>query len=203
MRDQLRRQALESGKTISRKAQSKQSSRASSVANSRTASANVSANVSENGDGDDDGYLSDSTNSRLEISNKLSSDLILTSNSYNGIHDMSLEAPQEEDMLAWKTDVQAVIEEITDRKRSSNQGREKSLASYNYILTHRYASNQISSQLPDLVAAFLKSIKKEDSEKETILAITGKFSFSKISAFADQICSSKFDGHNLPRECCL
>lgn len=56
----LRRQALESGKTVSRKAQSKMSSRASSTANSRT----NSNNPSRHGSDDEEGNLSDGTNWR-------------------------------------------------------------------------------------------------------------------------------------------
>lgn len=62
MRD-LRRQALESGKTVSRKAKAREdkSSRNSSAANSRT----NSGNVSRHGSDDEDGDISDGTNLRL------------------------------------------------------------------------------------------------------------------------------------------
>jgi hypothetical protein len=56
MRD-LRRQVLESGKTVSRKAQSKISSRASSA----HASVASSRNVSRHGSDEEDAELSDST----------------------------------------------------------------------------------------------------------------------------------------------
>jgi hypothetical protein len=56
----LRRQALESGKTVSRKAQSRISSRNSSAANSR----NNSRNQSRHGSDDEEGSMSDSTNWR-------------------------------------------------------------------------------------------------------------------------------------------
>lgn len=60
----LRRQALESGKTVSRKARSRQasgqSSRAGSTASSRAASRVASRNASD----DEEGSLSDSTNFR-------------------------------------------------------------------------------------------------------------------------------------------
>ena len=61
----LRRQALESGKTVSRKAQSKQSSRASSRAASMTTSRVASRNVSRSGsDEEEGGNLSDETSFR-------------------------------------------------------------------------------------------------------------------------------------------
>lgn len=152
MRD-LRRRALESHKTVSKKALSKQSSKVSNVANSR----NVSTNVSEI-DPDEDAHqdysdLSDSTNS-----------------SAHGADEIIFELPDDH-FQAWKEDLKLVIQEITDRKRSSVEGREKSLASYNYIVSHRYAAAEIASSLPELIPALLKSVKKEDSEKETLLAM--------------------------------
>lgn len=74
----------------------------------------------------------------------------------------------------WKADLADRIEEIIDRKRSSIQGRETALATYIRILTIRYAEEEIRGKETDLVAAFLKSIKAESSEKETILAMKGK-----------------------------
>lgn len=151
MRD-LRRRALESSKTVSKKALSKQSSRVSSVENSRTASANVSE-IDPDEDAQQDGDLSDSTSS-----------------SVHGTDDITFELP-DDDFQAWKEDLKLVVEEITDRKRSGVEGREKSLASYNYIVSHRYAAAEIASKLHELVPALLKSVKKEGSEKETLLAI--------------------------------
>ena len=64
----LRRQALESGKTVSRKAQSKQSSRASSKANSVANSRAASRTVSRAGSDDEEaGNLSDETSFRYEF----------------------------------------------------------------------------------------------------------------------------------------
>lgn len=202
MRDNLRRQALESGKTISKKAQSKASSRASSAANSR----NVSANVSEDGSDDDaqheDGDLSDSTNWRSGNIHSQNHRFYLPYSSNNGLDDLSLE-PRDDELQAWKADLKTVVEEITDRKRSSIEGREKSLASYNYILMHRYAAAEIDASLPDLVAALLKSIKSESSEKETLLAIKGEnFSLplTRQKEFAKIMFSSGFDDYYLPRQ---
>ena len=71
----------------------------------------------------------------------------------------------------WRSDLQERIEEIIDRKRSSIQGREKSLAIYIHILMSQYAEDEISGRESDLVTAFLKSIKAESSDKETVLAL--------------------------------
>ena len=71
----------------------------------------------------------------------------------------------------WRTDLKERVEEIIDRKRSSIQGREKSLATYIHILMSQYAEDEISGRESDLVTAFLKSIKAESSDKETVLAL--------------------------------
>ena len=71
----------------------------------------------------------------------------------------------------WRSDLKERVEEIIDRKRSSIQGREKSLATYIHILMSQYAEDEISGREADLVTAFLKSIKAESSEKETVLAL--------------------------------
>lgn len=44
---------------------------------------------------------------------------------------------------------------------------------YIRILTSQYVEEEIRGEETDLVAAFLKSIKAESSEKETALAIKG------------------------------
>lgn len=53
------------------------------------------------------------------------------------------------------------------------QGREKCLATYVRTLTAQYAEEDIRGKEEELVTAFLKSIKTEASEKETILAMKG------------------------------
>ncbi|KFY30995.1 hypothetical protein V493_01486 [Pseudogymnoascus sp. VKM F-4281 (FW-2241)] len=154
MRD-LRRQALESHKTVSRKAQSKISSRASSAAGSRPSSHAGSRNASRHGSDEDDENLSDSTNW-----------------STNSIDDLlSAEGVEDDGTDAWKQTLSVRIEEIIDRKRSSIQGRELAYAVYVHLLTTHYAFDTITPQRADLLAAFLKSIKAESSEKETQLAI--------------------------------
>lgn len=151
----LRRQALESGKTVSRKAQSKQSSKASSraasVANSRAASRNVSRSGSDEEEG---GNLSDET-----------------SFSANSIDEVLAGEDTETSPDVWKAELADRIEEVLDRKRSSIQGREATLAGYIRILTSRYAEEEIRGKETELVASFLKSVKLETSEKEAILAI--------------------------------
>ncbi|KAL8687791.1 MAG: hypothetical protein Q9218_006138 [Villophora microphyllina] len=151
----LRRQALESGKTVSRKARSKQSTPASSRNNSAPPSraASRSRAVSRAGsDDEENGNLSDETSFSTNSIDEL----------LNG------ENPITE---AWRTDLADRIQELIDRKRSSVQGREKCLANYVRILTAQYAEEDIRGKEAELVVAFLKSIKAETSERETILAI--------------------------------
>ena len=75
---------------------------------------------------------------------------------------------------AWMTDLADRVEEIINRKRSSVQGRETCLASYIRILTAHYAEEEVRGKEAELVTAFLKSIKTESSEKETVLAMKGR-----------------------------
>ena len=77
---------------------------------------------------------------------------------------------------AWKLELAERIEETIDRKRSSVLGREAALTAYIRILTSVYAEDEIRGKEMDLVASFLKSIKAETSEKETILAMKGVLS---------------------------
>ena len=65
------------------------------------------------------------------------------------------------------------MEEILARKGSTVQGREKCYKTYVHILTSQYAEEEIRGKEAELVVAFLKSIKEEKSEKETILAMKG------------------------------
>lgn len=152
----LRRQALESGKTTSRKARSKVSSPAnskpSSPATSRAAS-RVRGNSSRAGS-DDEGELSDETSFSVG-----SIDEVLNGDSTEHSGD------------AWRPELADRIEETLARKGSTVQGREKCYKAYVHILTAQYAEEEIRGKEAELVVAFLKSIKEEKTEKETILAM--------------------------------
>lgn len=74
---------------------------------------------------------------------------------------------------AWRSELADRIEEILARKGSTVQGREKCYKTYIHILTAQYAEEEIRGKEVELVAAFLKSIKEEKSENETILALKG------------------------------
>lgn len=89
-----------------------------------------------------------------------------------GSLDDSLDAGEEEQTQeVWEADLRDQIGEITDRKRSSVQGREDYLTAYVRILSAHYAGDELEGRTDELLPALAKSIKSESSEKETILAI--------------------------------
>ncbi|KAL8689953.1 MAG: hypothetical protein Q9224_004521 [Gallowayella concinna] len=186
----LRRQALESGKTTSRKARSKQASPATSRPNSAPPSRAASrTRAVSRADSDDDetGNLSDETSLRLVPTQPatyhqaswlviLKPSISLTSRSSTNSIDELLNGYASDPITdAWRTDLADRIQELLDRKRSSVQGRERCLASYVRTLTAQYAEEDIRGREAELVVAFLKSIKAETSEKETILAMKGMY----------------------------
>jgi hypothetical protein len=87
---------------------------------------------------------------------------------------ISLDVP-DETAEAWKQELADRLEEIIDRKRSSVQGREATLAAYIHFLMSRYAFAEIENQTSELYPALLKSVKAESSERETSLALRGVF----------------------------
>lgn len=74
---------------------------------------------------------------------------------------------------AWQAELADRIEEILARKGSTVLGREKCYKTYVHLLTAQYCEDEIRGKEAELVVAFLKSIKEEKSEKETILALKG------------------------------
>ncbi|KAF2020189.1 hypothetical protein BU24DRAFT_459795 [Aaosphaeria arxii CBS 175.79] len=160
----LRRQALlESGKTVSRKARSRQASAVSSKANSKVNSPAQSRATSRNPSGqvsDDEDYLSDgtawSTNSIDEILNGEDVDLPVD---------------------AWKTELSNRIEHIIDRKRTSTDGRAESLNIFAHILMAKYAKDDIESHESELLPAIMRSIKTDTTERETVAAIKALTAF--------------------------
>ncbi|KAH7383912.1 interferon-related developmental regulator-domain-containing protein [Pyrenochaeta sp. MPI-SDFR-AT-0127] len=156
MRD-LRRQALESHKTVSRKARSRVVSTASSKANSAANSPAPSRGVSRNPSrqvSDDEDYLSDgtawSTNSIDEI-----------------LNGEDVDVPED----AWKAELNVRIEQITNLKRSSTEGRAESLNAYAHILMARFARDEIEGHVHELVPSMLKSIRQETTEREAVKAL--------------------------------
>jgi hypothetical protein len=87
---------------------------------------------------------------------------------------ISLDAPEDVNEV-WKQDLADRMEEIIDRKRSSVQGREATLAAYVHILMSRYTCTEIEHKTSELFPALLKSVKAESSERETTFALRGTF----------------------------
>ncbi|KAL2009197.1 hypothetical protein VTN00DRAFT_7391 [Thermoascus crustaceus] len=147
----LRRQALESGKTISRKAQSREASRAtsraSSAQNSRPSSRNASRHASED----------DEVGSQSDTWSAASLD--------------DLADNPEVDNEEWAQELGDRIQELLDRKRSSVQGREESLSAYCRLSKFHYVEEEIRSKIQDLLGAFTRSIKYQTSVRETTLAL--------------------------------
>ncbi|EEH34972.2 IFRD domain-containing protein [Paracoccidioides lutzii Pb01] len=157
MRD-LRRQALESKKTVSRKAQSREASRTNSRVNSAPNSAHNSRPASRNAsrhpsDDDEDGESESTTWSTPSIDDCFSAANDEESTSADTLQDLS-----------------EVIRDFTDRKRSSVLSREENLTAYVRILTSHYIDDGIP-HFPDLLSSLIKSIKSGSSEKETMLAL--------------------------------
>ncbi|KAH8428953.1 IFRD domain-containing protein [Aspergillus melleus] len=149
----LRRQVFESGKTISRKAASREgsrrTSRANSTPNSRQSSQNPSRHAS---DEEDAGNLSDDT--ALSI----------------GSLDDLTDNP-EIDNANWAEELGDVVEDILDRKRSSILSREEAYAAFCRLSKGHYIEEQIRFRASDLLAAFCRSVKFENSVRETTLAL--------------------------------
>ena len=158
MHEDLRRRALESGKTSSNKAKSKQSSRASSRPNSKTNSRTASRVQSRDASDDEDvgaGNLSDDTNQSIN-----SIDALLESEDFN---------EQTTDVL--KQELTDAISSLSERKGSSFHGREENLTTYVRCLTAHHLAEVLYGRVPELLSAFAKSVKAETSEKETTLAL--------------------------------
>jgi len=158
MHEDLRRRALESGKTVSGKARSKQSSRESSkvnsATNSRAASRVASRDVSDDED-DGNGNLSDETTQSIN-----SIDALLESDDFN---------EQTTDVM--RSQVTDAIDRLLERKGSSNKSREANLTTYVRCLTCHYLAEVLYGRVPEVLNALERSIKTESSETETTLAL--------------------------------
>lgn len=73
----------------------------------------------------------------------------------------------------WKQDLSDRMEKIIDRKGSGVQQREVAIMQYGHYLMSHYAFEEIEHKTSELFPALLKSVKAEDSEKETCMALRG------------------------------
>ncbi|BCS23236.1 IFRD domain-containing protein [Aspergillus puulaauensis] len=159
----LRRQVLESGKTMSRKAASREgsgrTSRTNSAKNSRQSSRNASRQAS---DDEDAGNLSDDTAVSLGSLDDLEN-ADLENNNDNDDNDDKNDN--------WTQELDEVIDDILDRKRSSTFGREETYATFCRLSKFHFVEESIRRRVPDLLAAFIRSIKSGASERESVLAL--------------------------------
>jgi len=164
----LRRVALESGKTTSRKAKAKafssRSSQAGSTANSPSVSPNHSPGgsragsraVSRHGSEDDSDESDDLTSSVASLDIKEFS---------------KYEKADAEVAFSDLRDVSEQIIERTRTKRNTTEAREENLAVYTNILRAQYAPGEIDPLLADLIPALLKCFRAGSAEGETIYAL--------------------------------
>ncbi|KAJ5116452.1 hypothetical protein N7456_000800 [Penicillium angulare] len=147
----LRRQIFESGKTVSRKAASREASRTNSHASSKQTSRQSSRAASRQPSDDEDaGYLSDDT--------------------AMSIGSLDDENP-EQDNVDWPQELSDRVQELLDRKRSSVQGREEALAAFCRLTKYHYAEEELRASTNDLLSAFVRSIRTDSSIRETTLAL--------------------------------
>ncbi|KAB8300944.1 hypothetical protein EYC80_002869 [Monilinia laxa] len=145
----LRRRALESHKTVSKKAALRVGT---SAVNSRTQSRNASRHASD----EEDGNLTDDDSTTWSV---------------NSIDDM-LDAQEPHEVSdTWAQELYNRIEEIIDRKRSSAEGREHTLIAYNHYLMARYCYDQIEGKISEIYPALCKSIRPGTGEREACLAL--------------------------------
>ncbi|KAK0251725.1 hypothetical protein LTS09_013185 [Friedmanniomyces endolithicus] len=172
----LRKQALESGKTQSRKARETLSTPSSSRATSAVPSprAGGGSNVPSRNVSDDESEMSDATQW-----------------STNSIDEM-LALPAEEDGAqeeAWRAALEGRIEELCDRKRSSAQGREEALLWFSTALVRHYAADEVRGRREELVVALLKSVKGGQTERETVLALKA-LALVLVTEPSDTLCEA-------------
>ncbi|KAJ5124684.1 Armadillo-like helical [Penicillium bovifimosum] len=158
----LRRQVLESGKTVSRKAASREASRNASPASSKAASRQSSRNASRAAsDEEDTGYLSDETSMSI------------------GSFD---DENPEQDNPDWELELSDRIQEILDRKRSSVQGREEALQAFCRLAKYHYTVEELNGVVTSLLAAFERSVRTEISVREATLGLRA-IELLSVSAF--------------------
>lgn len=170
MREQLLRQALESGKTVSKKHRVKQasaassgvpshsSSKANSTANSRAGSAATSRTGSLVGSstGSDDefqslnGYDSDGDTSELDFGAKLGEQL--------------------ENIDSWERALETRVGNIVARGKRRSDERFEDLRWYTGIMQNHYASEEVQPLISQIVKQLLRASTSE-SEKEATLAL--------------------------------
>jgi hypothetical protein len=101
-------------------------------------------------------------------------------NSTNSIDDIINGEDTEVSEEAWKAELNTRMEQISNTKRSSTEGRTESLTAYAHILMARYANDEIESHMGDLLPSIIKSIRQETTEREAVAALKGRRDFATI-----------------------
>ncbi|CAG8024738.1 unnamed protein product [Penicillium olsonii] len=162
----LRRQIFESGKTVSRKAASREASRTNSRTGSKQSSRQGSRNASRApSDEEDSGFLSDET-----------------SMSIGSLDDENPETENPD----WEQELGDRIQEILDRKRSSVQGREEALQAFCRLTKYHYAVEELNGTVDELLASFARSVRTEVSIREATLGLRA-IELLALSAFDNTI----------------
>ncbi|ORY68922.1 interferon-related developmental regulator-domain-containing protein [Pseudomassariella vexata] len=175
MRDLRKKALLESGKTMSRKARTREVSNfgstnqspLSSSANSRPGSRAPSRYASEDEDTEDE-----------DVNDSLTNSVIHSDDGEDVITD-------------WTDRLKDCISEILDRKRSSVHGRESYMAAYVHLTRHHFADTIIESHLYELIPALLKSIRSGRNTEEKVAALKA-LTMTMLSTQSDGIYDQVF-----------
>jgi hypothetical protein len=106
-------------------------------------------------------------------------------NSTNSIDDIINGEDAEVSEEAWKAELNTRMEQISNTKRSSTEGRAESLNAYARVLMARYAKDEVESHMSSLLPSMIKSLRQETTEREAVAALKGMHHLHFNIAFAD------------------
>ncbi|KAI2466437.1 interferon-related developmental regulator-domain-containing protein [Annulohypoxylon bovei var. microspora] len=147
----LRKKIFESGKTVSRKARSRQPSAQPSPASSRPGSRATSRHASEEED-----------SSEYEYTDSLASSLVIS------------EEGEEQDGLAPLSASEVLhnhIVDLLDQKRDSGQDRADKLTAYTELIRHHPSADEIDAQMDELIPMLLKSLRGRKTSQGVIWSL--------------------------------
>ncbi|KAI1140167.1 interferon-related developmental regulator-domain-containing protein [Hypoxylon sp. FL0543] len=144
----LRKKIFESGKTVSRKARSRQPSTQGSPASSRNGSRAASRQASE-----------DEESSDNEYTESLASSIVHS------------EDGDEADLTSPSETLHNNIVDLLDQKRDSGQDRADKLTAYTELVRHHPSAEEIDAQINELIPMLLKSVRGRKSPQGVIWAL--------------------------------
>ncbi|KAI2625683.1 interferon-related developmental regulator-domain-containing protein [Hypoxylon sp. NC1633] len=146
----LRKKIFESGKTVSRKARSRQQSAQASPASSRGGSRAPSTHASDEED------LSD-----YECEDSLTSSIV---NSEDGDEaNANLKSPSEV--------LHGHIVDLLDQKRDSGQDREGKLTAYTELIRHHPSADEVKGQMGEIIPTLLKTVRGRTTPQGVLWAL--------------------------------